>query len=1093
METTTNLNFSPSTLSFQHDLTEDIAAAIGYDGDANPFVTCSVQAQYAGGCSDWGSADLQSLPAPAVSLVIGWQGRLYCIFQNLPADLSNVRIYRQASLAFGLDGNAMSSDYTSDYSFYENTPSPVNDDYFEIPASSITNGICVLPDSQLPPYFAYNLCIQTVRSNGVASGWAQPSVPGDWFFTAASTPFVDARSQLKDNLRFLLRSATSYSPFAFQVYIDGYSSFFTWPNNYVFADCYYSGIANYYDEFDEFPIWQFNDFRPINDNCFYRNFLFDQTQLAANGFLDTGCYQATSYYVQSNGYNHSEFSISITNLPSYYFDLAGYFSMTNPSVPTSQLTTTPSQWILPSYSHVGGLAGGTFATGQHNGYGLPYVSEKLAYVTNGQSLLATFYPGNTLPSGVSGVSYLEMAQPDFQSAGYYFARPGIDLMPEQAGFATTNATPFMVQSIGSSQQIAGYAKLGIQNGYSGVYGYLGQYFDQAYKVNTNGTATANTTGILSPQGNFFATDPGQVALVTMPDVDTGARGTCTVYCVSLQLDANHDGNMDLSFNGADATSAANPAQIWVNNNYDRGHTVDGNDFEQDDLSPAQVANLNVPAEQKVPDCRFVNNGLPAIPCTRDLEDYFRLWLPGIASAMKAMPANYTVQLTLTGDGQIRIFHAVEPDGGTNYLFDAATASNQVAQSASLYVGLLTSSSPIVFNRSTNFNEHFIVCGAQTGSAQVDLQILDGNGNVVADSPTYIQINDIKLMYERWTVGDTPSIAPKTMPLLDSSDLTNPPTSAFQYTPPQDTTTPYILLVHGWNMERWEKDRYAEAAYKRLYWQGYKGRFGIFRWPTGNGISDTLSAVLHARNYDNSEFTAWQSAVGLTNLLTQLNAEYPGHVYLMAHSMGNVVAGEALRLASSQLVNAYVAMQGAVPAHCYDNSTVNRTTSSVPDRHGHYWTDSSPSYFNASAGAGKYVNFQNTNDYALSKWTLDQNLKPDNGIWGIGINYPGYFYSSSSGFYKIVGSTTNGTIYLNFPANTYEIFAYDVPAWSYALGAQPGVGGVFKVGQTYRQIDLNAAPYGFGAAHKGHSAQFRSDNMSRAVFWNTLIDQMGLTP
>jgi hypothetical protein len=89
--------------------------------------------------------------------------------------------------------------------------------------------------------------------------------------------------------------------------------------------------------------------------------------------------------------------------------------------------------------------------------------------------------------------------------------------------------------------------------------------------------------------------------------------------------------------------------------------------------------------------------------------------------------------------------------------------------------------------------------------------------------------------------------------------------------------------------------------------------------------------------------------------------------------------------------------------------------------------------------------------------------------------------------------TNGTIYLNFPANTYEIFAYDVPAWSYALGAQPGVGGVFKVGQTYRQIDLNAAPYDFGAAHKGHSAQFRSDNMSRAVFWNTLIDQMGLTP
>ena len=114
----------------------------------------------------------------------------------------------------------------------------------------------------------------------------------------------------------------------------------------------------------------------------------------------------------------------------------------------------------------------------------------------------------------------------------------------------------------------------------------------------------------------------------------------------------------------------------------------------------------------------------AVPCTRDLEDYFRLWLPGVKTAMKTMPTNYTVQLALTGDAQVRIFQAVEADGGTNYLFDENTASNQVAYSASLYVGLLTSNAPIVFNLTTNFNEHFIFCGAQTGSAQIDLQVLD---------------------------------------------------------------------------------------------------------------------------------------------------------------------------------------------------------------------------------------------------------------------------------------------------------------------------------------------------------------------------------
>jgi len=52
---------------------------------------------------------------------------------------------------------------------------------------------------------------------------------------------------------------------------------------------------------------------------------------------------------------------------------------------------------------------------------------------------------------------------------------------------------------------------------------------------------------------------------------------------------------------------------------------------------------------------------------------------------------------------------------------------------------------------------------------------------------------------------------------------------------------------------------------------------------------------------------------------------------------------------------YIAMQGAVPAHCYDASTVNRTTFSAPDRYAHYWTNSSPSFFQRFDGAGAYVN------------------------------------------------------------------------------------------------------------------------------------------
>jgi pimeloyl-ACP methyl ester carboxylesterase len=619
--------------------------------------------------------------------------------------------------------------------------------------------------------------------------------------------------------------------------------------------------------------------------------------------------------------------------------------------------------------------------------------------------------------------------------------------------------------------------MSVANSIHTVYGYLGQYFDKAYKVDTNGNMTANTTGVLSPYGDFFPTEPGQAALVTMPDIDSGARGTCAVYSVSVQLDSNHDGNMDLSFNGADFTSANNPVQIWVNDNYDRGHIVDGNDFEQDDLGPVDVATGYL-----VPDYQYMTNGLHAIPCTRDLEDYFRLWTPGLSAAMSAMPAGYTAQFTLSGDGQIRIFRAVEANGGTNYLFDETTASNQVANSGSLHVGLLTASTPVTLN---NTNEHYIFCGVKRGSAQIDLQILDASQNVIADFPAYLQIKSIKEMYERWTVGDMPNNAPTSVAVKDASDLPmNPPVPAFAYSASQNTNTPYILFVHGWNMERWEKDRYAETAFKRLYWQGYHGRFGSFRWPTHYDFSLTgiNNPINDPKNFDNSESNAWASAVGLLNKLNDLNNQYPGQVYLMAHSMGNVVAGEALRLAgNNHVVNTYVAMQGAIASHAYDSTTTTRSLgiqdSATPNRYAQYWTNGAPCYFNNSVGAGIYVNFYNTNDYALNSqnWQLDQNLKPD-----IGYTYDAY----NGGFFR-------GTIVLdplNFPANTYELFAYCIEARCYAIGAQANVGGSFT---TARQVNLSGSPYNFANTHKYHSGEFRSDNMSRTLFWNAVLTQMRL--
>ena len=531
--------------------------------------------------------------------------------------------------------------------------------------------------------------------------------------------------------------------------------------------------------------------------------------------------------------------------------------------------------------------------------------------------------------------------------------------------------------------------------------------------------------------------------------------------------------------------------FWANNNYDRWHTVDGSDSEQDDLGPVEVASL--PAYEQVPDYDHVNSySQRVIPNTRDLEDFARLWICGITTNLiAALPQDSSIDLSWGDVGNpdlhnptIDIFLATDPDGSAGYLTNETAASQQIQSAASSYVGRVKPGYPVpLYSDLAHYvwpGSHYIWCGVSNGTGALTLTIKHGT-NVLAQTKTYIQIVDIKQMYERWTVGENPGSAPASTAQIATNDLPAG-TWPFRYVNPGNTTMPYILFVHGWNMETWEKDRFAEAAFKRLYWQGYQGRFGSFRWPTGYGFGSWKSVATDPDNFDNSESQAWKSGTGLLNLLSALNTQYPGHVYTFAHSMGNVVAGEALRLAgSNQVVNTYIAMQAAVPAHCYDQVADFRTIllvldSGTPDRYANYPTNNGPCYFNASAGAGTYVNFFNANDWALAAnhWQLDQDLKPD------------LLYSwNGTSFFA-------GGYPLYFPQDTYRIFAYCDEARCYALGAQASVGGAFNNNEVNLQTvwPPDTHPKGSYKDHVWHSAEFRSDNPSRSAFWKTILGNLG---
>jgi hypothetical protein len=460
------------------------------------------------------------------------------------------------------------------------------------------------------------------------------------------------------------------------------------------------------------------------------------------------------------------------------------------------------------------------------------------------------------------------------------------------------------------------------------------------------------------------------------------------------------------------------------------------------------------------------------------------------------PANPTIDL----------FKAADADGGVGYLTNSTTGFIQTSTLLCPYTGRLGPGQSIQLNGSQFTNHwagsYFIWCGVSNGTGGLTLTISQGGTNVLAQTTMYIQLVDIKQMYERWTIGDSPSVPAYTNAVPAEEGLLQP--FQYSYNPASDSNTPYALYVHGWNMETWDKDRFAESAFKRLYWQGYQGRFGVFRWPTESGFKGVWTQLARnpseKDNYDRSEYTAWRSGAALLNKLNDLNRQYPGHVYLLAHSMGNIVAGEALRLAgANQVVNTYVASQAAVSAHTYDTNIPNYSFSDspwvlqckTPNIYGNWFEG------NYGGGAGTVVSFYNTNDYALqrSAWQLNQLLKPDQYV-PIGGSLWDYSYNGLTNdpppwnhFEKAVslGVTIVNFDIVNLLTNRYEVMALAAESWTTAFGATPGVQNIRR-GVDLSQLwppDLTHPTHPFDE-HFYHSAEFRGDYWQQQGYWRELL-------
>ena len=931
--------------------------------------TYEVTALYPGGNSPPAQALLYTTDTSYATAVFirGPQGNFYLAWSGVPTNVPTVKLVKGP---------------------WDFNGTPITSTSWTLATSSFTNGICLVPPEVLPGLATFTYWfLETTNASGLAEMiFVYPYAP-------SRIPFFDGRQQLQENLAFIFRAPTTTSPFFFQ-WLDftHWYDFYSYPTNYSYSGFYEMGTRS---GIQQTPIGAY-EFGPFRYNAMYRNFVCANTN------------DIDRYGGLANGVSEDHYG--------YFVDL-DYYAANYRFVPPTNLvaippllTTNDARWISQTFDNywfwtdlgIDYVSPNLVISGTaQNFFGLPYSSAKLVWTNtaNGWDVLTTSHNIPFVPPYDGSTFYADAAQPQLQTVSYYFTTvpagfqdypnlyPPLSPVPGQAGFSPTNTNPLLIASVGDPAfHVVGFAKQALVNGYSNIFGYLGQYFDKAYLIGANGTATTNETGVLSPYGDFLPTEPGPVALVTMTNWGANERGTGVVNVIKLQLDVNHDGIMDLSFGGPDNASGAKPFVFWINNDWDQNDGAAGKDvFPQ------------------LHDCTD-----DFIQSQRDLEDFARLWVCGIPS----LPTGYQVTLSWnvsSGSPAINLFRAAETNGGTGYLSNtniaAAQSYWQLTTTNGYYPGwrLGTVSSGQTFTFPVYFftnsaNKYLLFEGAGVGSGQLVLTITQNATNVIAQTGAWLDLHDVKDLYERMIISNHLS-----------SVISNWSFGIQRIEYPkvlsQNENTNIIVHCHGADTLEAAWLMGADTLFKRFYWAGYRGRFASVHWP-----AQRFKLIPFDPGWFNrSELICYKSAPSLKNYMDQLHDRFPSYrMNVFAHSLGPAIASEALRLGAPY--DTLVLASAAMSASCYDvNAPTNSTL--VADDTGDFITPEwQPMGYRGiyTNFTGRVVSLFNTNDGTLKgKWLeLGQRwpVKPTRP-WGYdGTNsWANYIYPRSAPMYLVTDS------------------------------------------------------------------------------------------
>ena len=378
--------------------------------------------------------------------------------------------------------------------------------------------------------------------------------------------------------------------------------------------------------------------------------------------------------------------------------------------------------------------------------------------------------------------------------------------------------------------------------------------------------------------------------------------------LQIAVDANRDGTTrfagdpDVEDDPAlsDKTTPEKPFRFWLN---------DDRDTPSGEANPGSRGGV-------VNSMDYFING------PRDLEDLSRLVLKLDGNLKSKLQGGGRLVVETTGGLKIRLFQSVAPPDlpETAYLTDPDVGLSQSLRPK----GRIELQPNNLQNYITGTDYEagkkvFLWEGVKPGFGTICVRLLDSKGGELDMGQVHVDLRPVRELFDHVRMTPQKGFPP---PYETGGRV---PQLGLEYV--HHRTAPLtveeqnnsIVFVHGWRLPAWERQNWSELMYKRLWHAGYKGSYSAFSWPTlasDAGLVEAISVGFFT--YNPSEFRAFKAGSVLHGYLRNLRTAMPAgsRLGICAHSMGNVVAGEALRRGAP--VDNYVMMQAALSASCWDD-------------------------------------------------------------------------------------------------------------------------------------------------------------------------------